>query len=488
MGFRAMKGNFTRMMRYFFLAATVSTSLLIPCLLRADSNLTAPNASVGYHLETLVKINLGEGAPEDGLNITVRSADPKRLLISKTADQPGAASIVVQARQGFRESPEVWLQAMDSSGTVEYTAEAAGYTKSAGTITLTPSGVIILGPLKAKKLLVTTGGEPSRVVLHAVRLDSALKFVEDQPTAGGFPLSVNVTASNDSVGRVEDNPVVIPAGRSALTTFFKPAGEGETILSIKPPAGFKAATENMELTASVRKPGLALSDQLLIGENLQVSGVLNLGEFPGGNGVEVTLTSEDETKLLLSNTATEVGHKTITIKLALSETSARYYLQALGKSGTVSYTATAPGFRKRTAIIGLAPSGIVVTPIWQGPPDEAQVLRATAPESKSKFSVGLSETAMKLVVWTVRLDPITHRSADITVQPLRAGQTLTVPLTNSNPAVGEVATEVTIPGGSDHVITSFAAKQVGSTEIAVTTPKEYTPSANSTAVVGFVRK
>ena len=70
----------------------------------------------------------------------------------------------------------------------------------------------------------------------------------------------------------------------------------------------------------------------------------------------------------------------------------------------------------------LAPSGIVVTPIWQGPPDEGQVLRPGTPGSNYRFMVSLANSGpLKLVVWTAQLDPVTHRSADITIQPLRAG-------------------------------------------------------------------
>ena len=205
--------------------------------------------------------------------------------------------------------------------------------------------------------------------------------------------------------------------------------------------------------------------------------------------MNVTLTSDDPGRLLLSTSQTAVGSRSITIVIPPAGYSARYYLQALGDSGTVTYTATAKGFRSRTGMVSFAPSGIVLTPIWQGPPDEAHVLRDQPPESNYKFSVSLSKsTPMKLVVWTAQLDPVTHRSADITVQPLRAGRSLTIPMTNSNPAVGKTAANVTIPGGSDHVIADFTAMREGSTEISVMTPKDFTPSANSTTVIGLVHK
>jgi hypothetical protein len=116
------------------------------------------------------------------------------------------------------------------------------------------------------------------------------------------------------------------------------------------------------------------------------------------------------------------------------------------------------------------------------------VLRKEAPESSYKFLADLSTpTPATVIAWTVQLDPVTLRSADITVQPLRAGLTLTVPLTNSNPKVGTVVSQVTIAGGTDHAMAEFKPLAVGQTEISVVTPKNFTPSANSTTVVGIVR-
>lgn len=485
-----MEIDLTRIMRHFSLAATVSIFLFTNGVLRGDALLGVPNASVGNHLETFVKVALSDSVPDDdGVNITLRSADPTRLLISKAPDEPGAESIVVKARQGYRTSPEIWLQALDGSGTVAYTAEAPGFTKGTGTVTLCPSGIMIVGPLRGKKFLTTTGSSSTRLRFVSARLDSAQKFVEEQATAGGFPMSIAVTGSNDAVGRVVDNTVVIPAGRSNTTTQFKPAGEGETILSFKAPAGIGATAEYAEVTASVTKPGIVISDQLVIGQNLQVSGALALGEFAGERGVTVTLTSDDESKLLLSPSATQPGSKSITVTLAMNEMSTRYYLQALGKSGTVTYSATAPGFRKRSAIVGLAPSGIMITASFQGPPDEAQVLRADAADARTKLTMNLSKPVkVKLIVWTAQLDPVTHRAADITVQPVRAGYSLTVPLANTNPSIGKVATHVVIPGGEDHVLLPFSAKRVGSTEISVTTPPDFTAAGNSTSVFALVRK
>jgi len=298
-----------------------------------------------------------------------------------------------------------------------------------------------------------------------------------------------VTNCNASAGRLADSPVVQPAREGSAVTQFDPAGEGDVTFAIKVPPGFSVPAEFATVTASVRKPGIVVSDDLFIGHNLEVGGALALGEYAPMGGLTVTLTSSDPSRLLLSASKTEPGSKSVQIKIPAEGINAVYFLQALGNSGEVEYTATAPGFRSRTGVVKLTPSGITLTPYFQGPPDEAQVLKKETSDGTHGFTMKASgDKPMKLIVWTAQLDPKTHRSADITVQPLRAGMSLTVPLTNSNPAVGKIASQVTITGGSDHGSVDFMPVSAGTTEISVVTPKDFTVPANSTKVIGTVSK
>ena len=469
------------------LAATAAISFLNPSFLLSASPLVPPNAVVGSNLEAPAKIRLDEPAPDEGLEITLRSADPNLLRISTTAEKLGTASLVIRARPGNSESQEFWLQALGSSGTVTYTADAPGRGSGTGAVTLAPSGILITGPYRVPKFLTTTGALPPKIRLVAARLDSSLKVSEEQVITGG--LTVEVTNSNASIGRLAESPVVIPAGEGSAVTQFLPAGEGDVTFAIKAPPGFSVPAEFATVTASVRKPGIVVSDDLFIGHNLEVGGVLALGEFAPVGGLTVTLTSSDPSRLLLSASKTEPGSKSVQIKIRPEGFNAIYFLQALGNSGEVEYTATAPGFRSRTGVVKLAPSGITLTPYFQGPPDEGQVLKKQTSDGTYGFTMKESEqTTMRLIAWTAQLDPETHRSADITVQPLRAGMSLTVPLTNSNPAVGKIASQVTITGGSDHGAVDFMPVSAGTTEISVVTPKDFTVSANSTKVIGTVSK
>ena len=78
-------------------------------------------------------------------------------------------------------------------------------------------------------------------------------------------------------------------------------------------------------------------------------------------------------------------------------------------------------------------------------PDEAEYLRSTLVRDPRPFTTSLSDKKpVHLSVWTVFLDATTHRGADMTAQPLRAGVKATVELENSNPAIAEVVSSLMI--------------------------------------------
>src|SRR5205085_1049541 len=137
-------------------------SILVPGFVFGASAIAVPDVAVGYNLQKSAMFILAEPAPDEGVDIVLKSSQPARLRISKSPDQPGAASVVIRVRQGYRESPEFWLQALGSEGAVSYTASAPGLTGT-GTVTLSPSGIAIVGPLRIPKFLTTTGGEPSPI-------------------------------------------------------------------------------------------------------------------------------------------------------------------------------------------------------------------------------------------------------------------------------------------------------------------------------------
>src|ERR1700686_3667612 len=191
-------------------AAMAAICFLDPSFLAGESMLVPPNATVGRNLEEPVKIKLDDAAPDEGLAITLRSADANLLRFSTNANQLGTAMLVIKARPGNIESQEFWLQALGSSGTVTYTAEAPGKGRGTGTVTLAQSAIVLTGPYRVPKFLTTTGAIPAKIRVVPARLDSSLKVAAEQVVTGG--LRVEVSNSNAACGRLSHSPVEIPPG------------------------------------------------------------------------------------------------------------------------------------------------------------------------------------------------------------------------------------------------------------------------------------
>ena len=463
-------------------------SLFSGALLSA-AGIELANVAVGSSLQTTATFKLTEPAPDGGLEVTITSEDSNRLKLSRRPDAMGTGSIVVTIQAGFSESPDFWVQGSAAEGEVVYEATAKGFGSGKGIATLTPSAIVMVGPFKANRFRTTTGAGPSRIVLYAARLTPGREYAEQQAVAGGLSVSIELNNSAPEVGVVSPAVVSIAGGLPNALAEFKPIKAGTANISVTIPPGFGAPPANYSgLVAAVSLPGIAITDQVMVGQNLQIGANVGLGEAAGAAGVQITLTSDDPTQLLLSKSATAVGAKSIVVTVAHNGVGGQFYLQALGKTGTVTYTAVAPGYASRQAKIGLAPSGVVIAPKPYGPPDEAELFRK-GQEGARGFVSHLSKKAkMPMAVWTAQLDPITLRSADITVQPLRAGMSLKVDVESSNPAVGSVISSVVIKGGTDIGSTEFTPLSKGSTVISAITPAGFTKSANSTSVEAIVKE
>ena len=452
--------------------------------------LTAPNMTVGRNLQTLVSIILPQPSPPEGLAVTLTSDDPARLLLAAAPDKPGAASITLTLRPRVVLTPDFWVQGLAASGTVQYTFTVPGMGSAKGTVTLGQSGIAILGPFHAPKFLTTPRGVPANITLASALLDSSGKVVEEQQIAGGRNVQVALGNSNPTAGSLQDSKLTLAGGTSVASTFFKPSAEGSATLTLTQPEGFTPPEGLSSVIAEVKEPGIAITSKFTLGKNLQLLGVLCLGEAAPEGGLKVELASSDPHKLVLSANEDQAGSGSLTLTVPKGELTAKYYLQGLADSGSVTYTAAAPGFRTRTANIDLAPSGFIVAYEGYGPPDEATVLReGSSGHEERRFYPSLAAAKEKpphVVVYSAYLDPARGLAADITVQPLRAGVTATVVLNSSNSAVGLVDSPLTIPSGSSHVRSRFTPLKLGETVVAVQTPLGFSTPKNATSAPATV--
>lgn len=465
-------------------AIALILTFLRPSVTFGATALSPANVTVGQNLEAAVTVQLSTAAPVGGMEITLTSNDPGKVLLSKKPQSAGSATIKVSVRDGFTASQEFFVQALTDSGTTTYTATASDCESGIGTVTLARSAIVMANSTRIGTPLVTTAGTaPPKISVYSVRLDSSGE-VDVQPVRGGLSVDVTVTSSDAAVGVPAESRLTIEGGLSAATTRFQPLIAGEITLSAKAP-GFSAASPLASLKATVRQPSIGITHPT-IGQNLQVSGGVSLGRPAPEGGLVVTLTSSDPGKLLLSANATNPGSKSVTIAIPAGSTNANYFLQALGSSGEVEYSASAPGFVTKTGSATLTPSGVLLG--IYGPPDEAELFRKEVAEGRHGSVANLSAAhATPVMVYTAQLHPVHHRAADITVQPLRAGFSIDIALKSSDPSVGTIVSPVHIAGGSSDANAQFTALRTGSTEISVATPEGFTTAGNATSITVIVQ-
>ena len=265
-------------MRFIALTCAVITLMVAPDALRAAPGITAPSVTVGRNLQKYASVRLPEGAPESGLQLTLTSDDPSRLLLSTAPDKAGSATISLMVRPKFLDSPEFCLYGMADSGTVTYTVSAEGIGSAKGTVTLAPSSILILGPSRVPKFPTTPGGSAAKITIVSAALDSSLKVIGEQQVAGGMQLEVTIASSNPSVGKLGVSKLTLGGGLSTAMTFFQPAAEGDTSITPVQPPGFTAPAEYASVIMAVAKPGLAIVGEIYLGKDLQTAAVLCLGE------------------------------------------------------------------------------------------------------------------------------------------------------------------------------------------------------------------
>ena len=107
---------------FFFCAISAMVS---PGVFAAHS-VTPADVTVGNGLEVIANITLDEFAPPGGLQITLTSNEPGRLLFSRTPEAAGAPRLTLTVREGFRGSPDFYIQGFANSGKVTYTVTAPG--------------------------------------------------------------------------------------------------------------------------------------------------------------------------------------------------------------------------------------------------------------------------------------------------------------------------------------------------------------------------
>jgi uncharacterized repeat protein (TIGR01451 family) len=342
------------------------------------ATVTAPgisinNQTIGRDLQVQGSVFLNTAAPTGGIVLTLTSADANRVVLSTSAAAQGTGQITLNYNAGSSSpTSSFFIQALDSTGTVQLTATAPGYANQVGTVTLAPSGFVI-NPFQISNFTTSTrGGNQPIQIVPALLTNPGLAFQTNQALRGGrAPVTVNVTATDQpnggsSVGTILDSPVTFNPGDTAKNVQFDPVAAGASLIQVDTPAGFSTPNNARAITATVNTPGIN-NQNLTIGQNLQVQqSVSLLASAP--TALSITVTSADPNRVVLSTSATTQGTGQVSIPINAGQFSSTtpLFIQALSDTGTVQVTASAPGFTSQIATITLGASGFVINPFQIG--------------------------------------------------------------------------------------------------------------------------
>ena len=306
----------------------------------------------------------------------------------------------------------------------------------------------------------------------SITLPSGLQVQVGQSAAFPITLSAPAPASGVTVTLASSNTatvtvtgtVVVPAGATTPATQPQITGVGAGTASITASApGYGPASQAVTVVA-VSGPAITVGTAS-VGQNLQAPVLIQFPTATPAGNTNLTVTSGDPTRLVVAAREGFTGSGSIDLAIPEGTTSVTVYAQALAGSGAVALNAGAPNYAPGSGAITLTPSGFV----FIGP---------NGPVANFSVDQGV-DTAIP--VSAARLDSSLNFVA---VQQVRAGLSVGVNLTSSNPAVGTITSPVTFAGPADTGQARFTAVSPGSTTLTTGTPSGFsTPNQNASVTV-----
>jgi hypothetical protein len=183
--------------------------------------------SLGKFLQVQDVFTLGAPAPA-GTVVTITSNNPSQLLLSTSPTAAGTTFITVPvATGGF--GGTYYIQSFGSTGIATFTASATGFASHTGTVTLTPSGVIVWDGFTPGATIVGNTATVSLAQLNPA--DNT--FVQTQQLAGGIA-PVAVAMSTDIVGATVTSPTTINPGSDHANATLTGSGTGHVTATTPP--------------------------------------------------------------------------------------------------------------------------------------------------------------------------------------------------------------------------------------------------------------
>jgi hypothetical protein len=429
-------------------SATVALALTINAVGPTPS-LAVSSPTIGQNLQVPLVITLSQ-ASSGSLPITISSNNPAAVSLAEHIGDAGSGTLTLPVNAGVT-TFSIYAQGLMSSGSAGITASAPGYAAGSSQATLAPSAFVLAGPNGVGGSFLANQNSSTSLTVSAAQLDGSGNVAAIQQVRGGTTVTVPLAVANAALGTLAPPGLTFTAGTSSAQTQFNAGSSaGSTTISLTEPSGFVTPGGGASSLAVTVQPTGVIPSNATVGQNLEAQGVVKLQGAAPSNLI-VTITSDDPTRLLLSTDPTAAGSASITrpINAGFSQTGA-FFLYGLGNSGSVTYTATVPGFGTAQGTVTLGPSGFVLSG-----PQGLGVDFLTTTSSAPTF----------IDVQSALLDASGNY---LTSQPLAGGVSAQVNITSANQAVGTVMSPVTMNGGNNDVTTQFQPLGKGTTVISAT--------------------
>jgi hypothetical protein len=213
--------------------------------------------AVGFHFQIGCQGQLSLNAPST-LTVTLAVTSGSNLLLSSDPTQPGSTTLTITVpANGSNFS--YYVQATSNSGSATYNATASGYASDTGTVTNTPSGIVLQNTGGFSTISASPNGPPVTLFASLAQLDPVSHTFQGSgllaPIPGSTTLTVNLNSDNTSAGTVGAS-VTFPAGSGSGSQsqqfMFTPATGGTAHITATAPSGFITPANFNTITATVQ--------------------------------------------------------------------------------------------------------------------------------------------------------------------------------------------------------------------------------------------
>ena len=381
-----------------------------------------------------------------GVDVTITSSHPDRVVVSRNTETIGTGTITFTIPNGQQTVPYVVQGLENTTGTATVTLSANGFTGTTHQITLVAPGAEIhqLDPTTSTLALDDTDW----YLQVGIPNEPGNTLAQVQLVRPGPPLVLTLTNSNAAVGQIRsDEPVTVGQAvtkpiqpgtyftRAKLTDTswglgFEALANGSTSVTVSGSGNLRTMTTTGVRQVEVGGSSISPSGQVLVGSGLMVFAAAQLSAG-GHGGVDVTITSTDPEKVLVSADGTSAGTASITVPVPNGQTFVPYYVLGVeNTTGLPGITLAAQGFGEAGHEVSVVSPGVELHQL------DATMSTLSGEDKDLYVQVGI---------------PNADGTALSQVQVVRPGSGMVFTLSNTNGTVGRLRSDE--PAATGQVVT-----------------------------------